>query len=152
MIGSYGKEIIFYTSSVSALTFKNWSEQHGAKFAEHALIEGKPRKQYIGATNSSITFDIELRANIISGIIGAVIGKDPSYLTPRLMLEKLKKLAQEGEAHYLIIGGVPVSQHPFILTGISDKFNVVYNFGQLYSCSVSLTMEEYVESLGKSRI
>lgn len=160
MIGNLGKEIIFFTSSVERLTFNNLSEGAGAKFAEHSLIEGKPRKQYIGPTLRTLSLDINLRAdfNISAGSaspylnMAANLAKTIAGYTPRAMLEKLKDLTESGQANYLIIGGRPVSQNPFIVTGVSDKWGVVLNLGQLFSCNVSLTLEEYPAYLNNSKI
>lgn len=138
MIGCYGSKIIFYTSSVVAQTFQNLTSETGAKFADHALLEGKPRKQYIGANLRSITFDMMLRADL--------------GISPRVMLETLKTLAEEGSAHYLIIGGRPLSQNPFVVTSISDQWGTVYNAGQLYQCTVSVSLEEYPANLNQSKI
>lgn len=138
MIGCYGSKIIFFTSSIASRTFENFSAQSGAKFAEHSLIEGKPRKQYIGGNLQSVSFDMTLRADM--------------GLRPRDMLEQLKELAESGEAHYLIIGGRPVSNNPFIVSSISDKWNTIFNFGQLYQCTVSVTLEEYPAKLTNSKM
>lgn len=43
-----------------------------------------------------------------------------------------------------MVGGVPLSPHPFRLVNITDEWDVVLNDGVLISCKVGITIEEYL--------
>lgn len=129
-IGSYGSKVVFEVSSYSVRSFKNLKTSAGAKYANIELLEGKPRKQFIAATNQSVSLDITLRA-------------DQNWISPRDMRDLLVNMCESGEANYLIIGGKPISNNPFILTAVSDEWGVIFNDGSLFSINLSLSLEEY---------
>lgn len=128
MVGSYGK-VIFEVSSKKILTPNKISRTLGATYATHTLIKNKPRKQLIGAKPEGVTLSITLRADL-------------GY-KPRNMLEKLRKMSENGQAERLIIGGVPASKLPLVILDISETWDVVLQHGELFQASVTLTMEEY---------
>lgn len=129
MIGSYGN-IIFEVSSEKILNLTDLSTTYGGNWASQDLISGKPRKQFIGATTATATFNMLLKADL---------GVKPSE-----MLENLRKKAEEGSADYLIIGGKLVCENKMVITSLSGKFNTIYSGGEIASISVSISLEEYV--------
>lgn len=127
-VGTFGS-VIFTTSRWRTLTFNGLSTTAGANYANHDLLTGKPRKQFIGAHAQGVQLDIMARSDLGT--------------SPRLLIQKLRKMAETGEAHRLIIGGVPVTGLPLVITSMSDSWDTIYNGGQLFQASISLTLEEY---------
>lgn len=128
MVGSYGS-VIFQVTSKKVLTPSKITRTLGATYATHTLIKNKPRKQLIGAKPEALTLDITLRADL-------------GY-KPRDMLETLRKMAENGVAANLIIGGRPASKLPLVILTISETWDTVLQGGELFQASVSLTLEEY---------
>jgi len=55
-----------------------------------------------------------------------------------------RQAAESPQVDYLVIGGTPLSQHPFKLKEVSEEWNTVMSRGELAECMVSLTVEEYL--------
>lgn len=129
-IGSWGKNLVFEVSAYSIRTFKDLKTTAGAKYADIELLEGKPRKQYIAPTNRTASMTVTIRA-------------DQNWLKPRDLIDVLQKSVENGEANYLIVGGVPLSTNPYILTGINADWSLIYSRGELYKADLELSFEEY---------
>ena len=128
LIGTFG-DVIFTTSRWRTLTFSQLSTTTAANYANHDLLTGKPRKQFIGAQPQGVSLDIMVRLDL--------------GVSPRLMIKELRRMAEAGEAHRLIVGGAPVTNLPLVITSMSESWDTVYNGGQLFQASISLTLEEY---------
>ena len=129
MIGTLGG-VIFTTSSFMVLTPKNMQRSVASRWAKHELIAGKPKTQYIGADLQSFTFEMTLKADY--------------GVRPRLMLEILSRMCESPLAYPLIIGGRPVGDHNWRVVSVSESYNIVYNFGEVSSATVQVSLEEYV--------
>lgn len=128
-IGTFG-DVIFSVSNLRVLTPSNFKGSAGADWAEHDVVGGKARSQYIGPKLREYTFDVLL---------------DSSYgVNPQKMRRRFVEMAEKGEVHYLIIGFAPVSENRFKIESVSDSWDVVKRFGNLTQCKVSLTLKEYV--------
>lgn len=128
LVGSFGK-ILFTVSDLRTLTFNGLSRKSGATFATHDLISGKPRKQFMGPQAQTVDLEILVRADMGN--------------SPRLTIAELRKMMEKGEAARLIVGGIPVTDLPLVITSMSDEWDVVYQFGGLFQARISLTLEEY---------
>ena len=122
-------DTIFSVGHIKVLTPSNVKGSSGADWAEHSVLEGKTRTQYMGPKLRSYQMDVLLSAS--------------HGTAPRSTLKKLQKASEEGEAHYLIIGLSPLGDYPFRLTDISDAWDTIGRYGILTECTVSLTFEEY---------
>ena len=129
MIGTLGG-IIFTTSSFMVLTPKGFQRSVSSRWATHELIGGRPKTQYIGPGLQSVSFEMTLKADY--------------GVRPRLMLEILARMCESPLAYPLIIGGRPVGDHNWRVVSVSETYNVVYNFGELASATVQVSLEEYV--------
>ena len=87
----------------------------GANWAEHEVLGGKARAEYLSPKLREYTFDI---------LLDAALG-----VNPRKMLNRLTEMSENGEIHYLIIGFAPVSQNKFRVTEISDSWDSVIKHG-----------------------
>ena len=128
-IGSYNG-IVFETSDSRILTIGGLSGSAGSDWAVHDTVGGKARSQYIGPKLRTYTFDVTL---------SAMLG-----VKPRDTLNKLREIAENGTVGLLVIGNAPVSANPFKLTDLSESWDNVTNNGELVTCKVSLSLEEYV--------
>ena len=108
----------------------NFKGTTGANWAEHEVLGGKARAEYLSPKLREYTFDI---------LLDAALG-----VNPRKMLNRLTEMSENGEIHYLIIGFAPVSQNKFRVTEISDSWDSVIKHGLLMQCKVSLTIKEYI--------
>lgn len=129
MVGKYG-DIIFETSDERITAFNNFTQTVSGRWSSHAVIGRKERAEFNGPGKRKISFSIVL--NALYGV------------RPRNMLEKLENMVETGKADYLIIGGRPVGNNRFFITGISETWDVIYSRGELAQAKCSITMEEYV--------
>ena len=65
-------------------------------------------------------------------------------MAPRSTLEYLQRIAESDKVDWFVVGGVPLSPHPFRLVNITDEWDVVLIDGVLISCKVGITIEEYL--------
>ena len=127
-IGSYMGRV-FTVSSRRIFSPSNIKGRAGSDWATHDLIGTKPRPQWIGPKLKSYTFDILLRAQ--------------DGVSPRTTLEYFQRAAESRKTDWFIIGGFPLSRYPFRLVSVSDEWDAVLGGGELISCMVSLSIEEY---------
>lgn len=132
MIGSFG-DIIFETSDKRILTFTNLKRDNSTRSEKHNKIGGKPAKEFVGPDLDQISFTINF---------SAAHGTDP-----RVEMEKWLRMSRAGEAHKLIIGVRRLGLDKWTIESTSQAWNTVFNNGELYSCSVDVTLEEYLEEL-----
>lgn len=127
--GTFG-DVIFSVGHYKVLTPSGIKGSTGADWATHDVLEGKPRSQYIAPKARQYSFDIRL-----SNRFG---------VPARKTLRRLQEMAENGEAHYFVMGFSPLSQNRFVIKDISEEWDTVAHLGILYECNVSLTLEEYV--------
>lgn len=128
-IGSFmGKA--FEVSDRRILTPGNLKGSTGADFVTHDTVGQKARSQYVAPQLRSYTFDIKLRSQ--------------NGISVRSELDYFREAAEAGKADWLVIGGKPLSSHPFIIESLSEEWNVVLIGGILTECMVSITVKEYL--------
>lgn len=128
-IGTFGA-LVFESAEGAQFTPKSFSREVSSRTASHEAIGGSPRTEFLGAGLQKVSLELLLRAD--------------HDVSPRARLEQLARMAETGEAHRLILGGRPVGQNPFRVTGTSETWNTVYRGGELFSASVTVELEEYV--------
>lgn len=128
-IGAFGN-IIFETSDKKILTFDSFTQNISGRWATHERIGLKPRQEFIGPSLRTISFNITL--NAIHGV------------KPRIMLENLEKIVEEGTVNTLVIGTKAVGENKWILKEISETWDVIFDKGELVKASLSLSLEEYL--------
>lgn len=129
MIGTLGKKIIFEVSDDVALTFNGMTRDISGRWADHETMGTKPKPEFLGPGNQTITLPITLSATL--------------GVRPRTMLELVEAMVESGAAEYLVIGTRPVGKNPFRLTASSETWDVVYSRGELAKATVTITLEEY---------
>ena len=120
----------FTVSNMRIFTPSNLKGSSGGDWAVHDLIGKKSSSQFVGPKLKSYQFDILLRAQ--------------DGVNPRSELRHFQQMAENGYADWFIIGGTPLSPHPFKLVSVSDEWNVVISGGALLECKISLQIEEYL--------
>jgi len=128
-LGSYGSEIVFTVSSFEVLTFTGLKRTAKGRWTVHDVLGGKPYSEFLGPDAAGVSLTINLNYQL--GVY------------PKVVLKKLRKMAEEGQAEYLVIGGMPVCDLPMKLTNVSEEWNTVYGNGFLAECDVTIDLEEY---------
>jgi len=129
MIGTLGKKIIFEVSDDTVMTFQNMSREVSGRWANHEALGVKPKPEFLGPGNQTISLPITL---------SAALG-----VKPRAVLETVEAMVESGTAEYLVIGTKPVGKNPFRLTGSSETWDKVYSRGELAKATVTIALEEY---------
>lgn len=122
--------LTFSVSDRRILTPSSINGSTGGDWATHDVVGGKTHSQFTGPKLKSYQVDILLRAQ--------------DGVRPRSTLAILQSAAESGTVDYFVIGGSPLSPHPFKLVEVSDEWDSVITGGALIECSVSLKIEEYV--------
>lgn len=129
MIGYFG-DIIFETNDKRILTFNEFTRSISARYGKHEIINRKPKLEYMGPDTSVVTFSIRL---------------DSSHgVDPRTMMNKLQVICEMGKEQTLAIGGAKMGWNKWVLTSVSQAWNVVTAKGKVQKASVELQLEEYV--------
>lgn len=132
MIGYFGK-IKFITNDKRILTFTDFKRDSSARFEKHGVIGRKPLKEFLGPELDTITFTIQLSA--------------AHGVNPRVEAEKWLRINRAGLAYPLVIGTRALGLDKWTVENVSQAWGVVLNQGELYSCNVDITLEEYIEEL-----
>lgn len=130
MIGYFGP-IKFETSDKRILTFADFKRDSTVRSEKHAVIGRKPVKEFIGPELDTISFTISLSA--------------ANGVNPRVDAEKWLRMCRAGEAHGLVIGKRGLGLDKWTIESVSQSWDVIFNRGELYSCKVDITLEEYIE-------
>lgn len=133
-IGSFGK-LVFETSDKKIFTFSNMQHKISANYAQHKIIAKKPRSEFLNVGLREITLTIEL--NVLHGI------------KPRKQLERIEYMLSEAYADYLVIGEKKIWKNKFVITSLSETWDVIYSNGELAKATVNVTFQEYVDDQNK---
>lgn len=128
MIGSFG-DIVFEASADRVRTFDEMKRASEARYAEHAVIGGKPKLEFLGPGLETISFQV---------LLSSSLGVDPDK-----ELDALSEIRDAGEIRRLVIGSKPLGK--FVLTSISANEGPRSNRGRPTWISVELSLKEYIE-------
>lgn len=128
VVGTLGS-VIFEVSDRKALVIQSLSKNNKGRWTTHNVLRGKPKAEFLGPELQSVTLTAYLSANL--------------GIKPQQILQKLRKMAENGEAHMLVIGGKPVSSRPFRVISTSEEWDTVMAGGELIKATVSVNLEEY---------
>ena len=129
-IGHFGKQIVFSTSDKKVLTPSQFTQKVSGEWSSQKRIAKKARKEFNGAGLRKLTFKI---------VLDATLG-----VKPRKTMEKIEKAVENGTAERMVVGGKAIGKNKFVITDISEAWDVVYNGGELARATLSVTMEEYL--------
>lgn len=108
--------------------FDGLDAQFGADYAEHALIEGKPRLQFIGDKLDEITIALAFHQY---------------YCDPERELARLKKALSAHQAMAFVLGNGDYKGW-FVLTDVQATSKQTDQAGTLIELDASITLREYV--------
>lgn len=128
-IGSIGKLITFETSDKRILTPQGFKKEVSGRWATHARILKKPRRQFLGPDTVKITFAI---------VLDAVHG-----VKPRKTLKAIEKDVKKGTPRSIVIGGKKVVSNKVTINSVSETWDEVWDKGELVRATVELSIEEY---------
>ena len=129
VIGSFGPYITFEVSDEKIFTFSNMKREVSARWNTHNGILCEKTSEFEGPDLTSMTFDIKMSA--------------AHAINPRVMLEALEYEIKAGEVEMLVIGGKMVGSGYYKITKMSEAWDTIFMHGELYECTVSITIEEY---------
>ncbi len=62
-------------------------------------------------------------------------------------IEKWLNRCESGEAGILVVGNRGLGKDKWIVLDVTQTYNIVYNRGEVYSATVEVTLEEYLEAM-----
>lgn len=127
MIGSFG-EIVFSTFFGEIQTFDNLKRKISASYAEHSIINSKPKLEFTGNNLDEITMDIKL-----SSVFG---------LDPQKSVAKFLEYIENGTINPLIIGTKVFGD--FVIPNSEEAFKFITLFGYVREINIAVTFKEYV--------
>ena len=130
-IGNFGTDIVFEVSSNKILTFKNYSETIGSRWADHAVQGSQPRSEFLGAELMTVNMTVELSA--------------AHGVNPWQTREKIKTAVQNGAVNSLVIGGKQPSANKFKIITAQDTFDQILSNGKIPKITMNLSFKEYLE-------
>ena len=128
-IGNRGRHKKFSVNSEKILSFKGFKRTVKGRWADHPIINEKPKKEFQGPDASSVTMEV-----VVSAHLGA---------SPEDVIEKLERACEKGKIDYLYVGGKKVGKGKMYLESISEAWDEVWNKGELARATLSLTFTEY---------
>ena len=108
--------------------FDSFEADFGTDYAEHAVIDGKPRLQYMGDRLDEIRIELSFHA---------------SFCNPETELARLKNAVSSHEAMALILGNGDYKGW-FVLTDVQSTSRQTDESGTLLALDASITLREYV--------
>jgi phage protein U len=134
MIGSLGK-VVFVATPKTIRTFADFTRSTAGRWANHEVIGKKAVKQFIGPGLDTVTFTMHF---------------DAKYgINPRKEMTALQQLAALGKAMPLTIGGQAMGSQLWVVTQLSQSWDVVDKDGNVVSGNVDITLEEYLAVIKK---
>lgn len=131
MIGNFGSEITFETSSDKVQTFRNYSETISSRWVDHNIQGRLPRSEFLGADLMTISMTVELNA---------ALGVNPWRIR-----DKLKNAVRNGTVDDLVIGGKQPAYNKFKIITAQDTFDQIFNDGKISKITMNLTFKEHLE-------
>ena len=128
-IGNLGKLITFEVSSKKVFTFNDMTRKASGRWVKHEPIMRKPKSEFLGADLQEVSLSI-----LLSSTLG---------VKPRKTLERIVKAVEKGEHFNFVLGGKPVSKNKWIITNVSEAWDVILSKGELVQAKVELNLQEY---------
>lgn len=129
-IGNLGKLIVFEVSSDKVLTFGKLQQSVKGRWTTHAVIQNKPKPEFLGPDQRTVSFPIFLSAN--------------HGVRPRSTIEKIEAAVESGTPLPFVIGGKKVGANKWVITDMSETWDDIIKDGRLVSAHLTLNLAEYV--------
>lgn len=128
-IGKFGNVIKFTTSDKRVLNYNNFQRKISARWTTHDRIGKKPKAEFLGTDQGSITFTIELNA-----LLG---------VKPWKVMHSIRKAIARGYVHPLVIGKHKVGTRKWYIREMTEAHDIVLSKGEIVHATLDITMEEY---------
>ncbi len=129
-IGSYGN-IAFVATSKVIRTFSEFSRTSSYRWAQHDILNRKPKLQFGGADLDEVSFSMYFAA--WHGV------------NPIKELDNIQQWANKGKAGALIIGQKKMGTGLWVVAGLEQGWKHVDNRGNLLAATIKITLKEYVK-------
>jgi phage protein U len=144
LIGSYGSVITFGVfdpyndwGSRSLVRPEEIKRKTAGRWQEYPLIKHKPLMEFQGPALDEFSLDVKLSADY--------------GVTPAEVIDAIRAHIRKGLAEFLVIGGRNVGDNPYIIEEMSETWDELWNEGQLFSATVSLSFKEYIRKAPKGK-
>lgn len=124
-VGSFG-DLVFSTSINYVLTPSNFERTRSAEYAEHKIIQGKPKLEFTGNNLQDVSFDIQLNKSLGVNIAD--------------MLNLLEEYVDDGVSANLILGTKVIGE--FVISSAKEVHRHIIQ-GTPSVVIISLTLKEY---------
>ena len=128
-IGNWGSALKFAVNSNKQLPFTDFKRSIKARWATHNINQAKPRTEYQGIDQPSVTFNVTFSVQ--------------RGQKPRKCIDRLEQAVRLGELQYLYIGGKRIGGNKYYIESINSNWKEVWNKGELVRASADITMKEY---------
>ncbi len=128
-IGNWGRHIKFSVNAEKQLSFRDFKRTVKGRWAEHPILNEKPKKEFQGPEASNVTMEV---------LVSASMG-----VSPKDTIAALEKACEKGKIDYLYVGGKKVGSNKMYLESISETWDEIWNKGELVKATLSLTFSEY---------
>lgn len=135
MIAVYGP-IVLRGGITGAMPIRDLSREISLELETQDQSGGKPSTLIKGAGLEQIQFGVTL-----SRYMG---------ITPETVIDQLRQVLSAGVAYQLVMGGKPVGEYKWLLTGLSVSDVTLNSRGEMISATVKLTLSEYVREGSKA--
>lgn len=126
MIGSFGK-VYFSTSDRRVQNFIDLKRNSTARYANHEVINSKPKSEFLGPGLDTLSFSMEL--SVFNGV------------SPMGVINQFRTFIRKGKTSNFILGGRNFGQYK--MTSLSEAYDIVTNRGTVMSAKVDISLEEY---------
>lgn len=124
-IGSFGK-LVFSASADKVLTFDNFERTRSAEYAEHSIIQRKPKLEFVGSNLQEVSFDIQLNQKLGVNIADS--------------LNLIQKYIDEHTNESLIVGSNVIGE--FVIVSAKELHKYIIK-GTPIVVNISLNLKEY---------
>lgn len=128
VVGSLGK-IVFSVSRFFVKTINDLNIDSSVNFAEHKIMNNKPKLQFLGAELDTISFKMHLSAF--------------RNVNPLKSAEELKKNMKDGKVLNFILGNKKVGNGKYVITSIKESHKKFSPNGVVMTIELDVSLKEY---------
>lgn len=122
--------IEFTVSDEKILTLKNLVRNNKARYTKHNVQGKKPISVFDGADLDTISFEMTLMAQ--------------NGVNPKKEMNKLIVLQRNGDLVALMIGDTMFGMYRWVITDLSNNFDIIDNMGNFLGITINISLEEYI--------
>lgn len=116
-------------SSEKQRTFDEFTRSGEARWVDHEILGEKPLSEFLGPSLDEISFT--MRFDWQHGV------------NPKAEMDRFLVKCREGQAEYLVIGGIPLGVDKWTVRTFSQGWKVIDGAGRLLSGTLNVTLKEY---------